>query len=132
MKKKLPTLLELGIIELMDDRIIVEVTNPEMKTAGGIIIPPVGAGGEEKQRIGIVIGTGPGERDYQTGLITRPMRVSPGERVMYGKYEGSDIFLEGRQYHVIRMMGIIARLTPETDEANSNPSNPPKVKADKN
>jgi chaperonin GroES len=132
MKKKLPTLLQLGIIELMDDRIVVEVTNPEVKTPGGIIIPPPSAGGEEKQRIGIVIGTGPGERDYQTGLITRPMKVAAGDRVMYGKYEGSEIFLEFRQYHVIRMMGIIARLIPETDEENSNPGNPPAAKADKN
>lgn len=103
--KNLPTLQELGFKKLFEDRILVRLEGSEQKSKGGIIL--VAPEGEEKQKIGIVIGHGPGEMDLDREKIIRPVEVQRGDRVMFGKYEGSELSLKGEAYYIIRQLGII-------------------------
>lgn len=113
MKKSLPTLDELGFEKLFEDRILVQLEKSEKVSKGGIIL----ATGEEdeKQKIGYVIGFGPGEFDDNREKIIRPVEVKRGDRVMFGKYEGSEIDLYGQEYYIIRQLGVIAVLKPEKE-----------------
>ena len=75
------------------DRVLVEPTPAELKTASGIIIPD---SAKEKSLTGKVIATGPGKVD-------EPMVVTPGDEVLYGQYSGSEIKLEGVTYMLMRV-----------------------------
>ncbi len=86
-----------GIIPL-HDRVIVQPAKAEEKTAGGIIIP--GTATEKPQR-GTVIAAGPGKKD-------EPVTVVPGDEVLYGKYAGTEINVEGKDYIIMRESDIIA------------------------
>ena len=69
----------------LHDRVIVKPAAAEEKTAGGIIIPDTA---KEKPQRGIVVAAGPGKKD-------EPMSVKSGDNVLYGKYAGTEISLEG-------------------------------------
>jgi chaperonin GroES len=86
-----------GIIPL-HDRVIVQPAKAEEKTAGGIIIPDTA---KEKPQKGIVIAAGPGKVD-------EPVTVVPGDEVIYGKYAGTEISVEGKDYVIMRESDIIA------------------------
>jgi chaperonin GroES len=118
--QNLPTLKDLGFEKLFEDRILVRLESSEQKSKGGLILmaPP----GEEKQRIGTVIGFGPGEYDDRREVCIRPIEVQIGDRVMFGKYEGSEISIQGREYYIIRMMGVIGLLSPAKDETAPAPT----------
>jgi chaperonin GroES len=82
----------------LHDRVIVKPAPAEEKTAGGIIIPDTA---KEKPQRGIVIAAGPGKKD-------EPMTVKNGDNVLYGKYAGTEISLEGTDYLIMRESDILA------------------------
>lgn len=114
MKRNLPHLHELGVKELLEDRILVQVVDSgEQKTKAGIILLDKDI--ENAPRKGIVIGTGPGEIDDRTGETIRAMKAKRGDYIMYGKYEGTEINFGGQEYHMVRMLGVMAFLIPPND-----------------
>ncbi|MES2480030.1 MAG: co-chaperone GroES [Bacteroidota bacterium] len=82
----------------LHDRVIVKADAAEQKTAGGIIIPDTA---KEKPQRGIVIAAGTGKKD-------EPMTVAVGDVVLYGKYAGTEISLEGVDYLIMRESDILA------------------------
>lgn len=80
------------------DRVIVEVAASEEKTASGIIIPDTA---KEKPQKGKVVAVGGGKKD-------EPMTVKVGDSVLYGKYAGTEISVEGKEYLIMRESDIFA------------------------
>jgi len=92
-------------IRPLSDRIVVEPHEIESKTAGGIVIPDTAD--KDKPMRGKVIAIGNGK--YVDGKI-QPLQVKIGENVLYGKYAGTNIKLEGKEYLVMReedVMGVL-------------------------
>jgi chaperonin GroES len=82
----------------LHDRVIVKPAAAEEKTAGGIIIPDTA---KEKPQRGTVVAAGPGKKD-------EPMSVKSGDTVLYGKYAGTEISLDGSEYLIMRESDILA------------------------
>jgi chaperonin GroES len=82
----------------LHDRVIVKSAPAQEKTAGGIIIPDTA---KEKPVRGTVLAAGPGKKD-------EPMTVKEGDTVLYGKYAGTEISLEGEDYLIMRESDILA------------------------
>ena len=82
------------------DRVVVEPAEAEEKTAGGIIIPDTA---KEKPQKGSVVAVGPGKKD-------EPMTVKVGDTVLYGKYSGTEITLDGTHYLIMKESDIYATL----------------------
>lgn len=82
----------------LHDRVIVQAAAAEEKTASGIIIPD---SAKEKPQRGVVVAAGPGKAD-------EPMTVKAGDTVLYGKYSGTEIALEGEDYLIMRESDILA------------------------
>ena len=82
----------------LHDRVIVKADPAEQKTAGGIIIPDTA---KEKPQRGKVIAVGTGKKD-------EPMTVAAGDTILYGKYAGTEINLEGVEYLIMRESDILA------------------------
>jgi chaperonin GroES len=72
-------------IKPLADRVVIEPSQAEEKTSGGIIIPDTA---KEKPQKGVVVSVGPGKKD-------EPMTVKEGDLVLYGKYAGTEISIEG-------------------------------------
>ena len=85
-------------IQPLADRVIVESAAAEEKTAGGIIIPDTV---KEKPQRGKIIAVGSGKKD-------EPMTVKVGDNVLYGKYAGTEIQVEGNDYLIMRESDIFA------------------------
>ena len=89
----------------LHDRVVVEPLEEETKSAGGIIIPDTA---KEKPMQGKVVSTGPGARDDSGKLIA--LDVKKGDRVLYGKWSGTEVKLEGKTLLIMResdIMGVI-------------------------
>ena len=84
----------------LHDRVIVKPAAAEEKTAGGIIIPDTA---KEKPQRGTVMAAGPGKKD-------EPMTLKVGDSVLYGKYSGTEISVEGKDYLIMRESDIFAVL----------------------
>jgi chaperonin GroES len=82
----------------LHDRVIVKPAAAETKTAGGIIIPDTA---KEKPQKGIVLAAGPGKKD-------EPVTVKAGDSVLYGKYAGTEITVDGEDYLIMRESDILA------------------------
>jgi chaperonin GroES len=82
----------------LHDRVIVKPAAAEEKTAGGIIIPDTA---KEKPQRGTVIAAGPGKKD-------EPVTVKKGDTVLYGKYAGTEISIEGDDFLIMRESDILA------------------------
>lgn len=82
----------------LHDRVIVKPAPAEEKTAGGIIIPDTA---KEKPQRGTVVAAGPGKKD-------EPTTVKAGDTVLYGKYAGTEVSLEGNDYLIMRESDILA------------------------
>ena len=87
-------------IKPLADRVIVEVSPAEEKTASGLIIPDTA---KEKPQRGKVIAVGVGKKD-------EPLTVKIGDSVLYGKYAGTEITIEGKEYLIMRESDIFAIL----------------------
>ena len=91
----------------MQDRIIVKRVDEETKTAGGIFIPDTA---KEKPQQGEVVAVGKGKKG-EDGKVT-PLDVKAGDRVLFGKYAGTEIKLEGQDYLIMReddILGVIEK-----------------------
>lgn len=82
----------------LHDRIIVKPAPAEEKTAGGIIIPDTA---KEKPQRGTVIAAGPGTKDS-------PITVKKGDTVLYGKYAGTEISIDGQDLLIMRESDVFA------------------------
>ena len=89
----------------LHDRVVVEALEQEEKTAGGIIIPDTA---KEKPMQGKVVAAGPGARG-DNGEIA-PLDVKAGDRVLYGKWSGTEVKVDGKDLLIMResdIMGIL-------------------------
>ena len=89
----------------LHDRVLIRRVEEEEKTGGGIIIPDTA---KEKPMQGMVMAAGPGLRD-ETGRI-QPLDVSKGDRVLFGKWSGTDIKIEEEELVIVKesdIMGIV-------------------------
>lgn len=82
----------------LHDRVVVKPAPAEEKTAGGIIIPDTA---KEKPQRGTVVAAGPGKKD-------EPTLVKVGDVVLYGKYAGTELQLDGGDYLIMRESDILA------------------------
>lgn len=92
-------------IKPLGDRVLVKADVAEEKTSSGIIIPDTA---KEKPQQGEVIAVGAGKVENGTKI---DMSVKPGDKVLYGKYAGTEVTLDGEEYLIMResdIMGIIA------------------------
>ena len=92
-------------IRPLQDRILVKRVDEEEKTSGGIIIPDTA---KEKPQQGIVVAAGPGKAG-EDGKV-RPLDVRKGDKVLFGKYSGTEITLEGDEHLIIREEDVLAVL----------------------
>ena len=89
----------------LHDRVVVRRLTAEEKTAGGIIIPDTA---KEKPMEGEVIAVGPGARDEAGKLV--PLDVKDGDRILFGKWSGTEVKLDGEELLIMKesdIMGII-------------------------
>ena len=92
----------------LHDRVIVKRLDQETKTASGIVIPESAA---EKPDQGEVIAVGPGKRDNDGKRIEPDLKV--GERVLFGKYSGQQVKVDGNELLVLRGEDIVAVVTQQ-------------------
>ena len=81
----------------LQDRILVERVESEEKTAGGIILPD---SAKEKPQQGKIVAVGPGKRDESGKII--PPEVKVGDRILFGKYTGTEIKIDAIDYIIMR------------------------------
>jgi chaperonin GroES len=92
----------------LGDRVLVRRVEEEEKTRGGIIIPDTA---KEKPQEGEVIAVGPGARD-ETGKI-QPLDVKTGDRILFGKWSGTEVKLDGEDLLIMKESDILGVLEPE-------------------
>jgi chaperonin GroES len=85
-------------IKPLADRVVVKAAEAETKTAGGIIIPD---SAKEKPQKGTVVAVGPGKKD-------EPTSVKVGDSILYGKYSGTEVTIDGTEYLIMRESDIFA------------------------
>ena len=90
----------------LHDRVIVKPAAAEEKTAGGIIIPDTA---KEKPQKGTVVAVGPGKYAEQTGNLI-PLKQKIGDKILYGKYSGSEISVDGEDYLIMRASDILMKV----------------------
>jgi len=93
-------------IRPLQDRVIVKRIESEQKTAGGIIIPDTA---QEKPQEGEVVAVGPGGRDENGKIIQ--LDVKKGDRVLFGKWSGTEVKVEGQDLLIMKesdIMGVLA------------------------
>ena len=89
----------------LHDRVVVRRIESEAKTAGGIIIPDTA---KEKPQEGEIIAVGPGGRDEAGKLV--PLDVKVGDRILFGKWSGTEVKLDGTEYLIVKedeILGIL-------------------------
>jgi chaperonin GroES len=94
-------------IKPLSDRVVVLRIEEEQKTSGGIIIPDTA---KEKPQEGKVIAVGPGKVDDDGKIL--PMAVKKGDRILFGKYAGNEIQIDGVEHLIMReddILGIIEK-----------------------
>ena len=92
----------------LGDRVLVKRVEEEEKTRGGIIIPDTA---KEKPQEGEVIAVGPGARD-DSGKV-QPLDVKVGDRILFGKWSGSEVKLDGEDLLIMKESDILGVLVPE-------------------
>lgn len=85
-------------VKPLSDRVLILPNPAEEKTAGGLIIPDTA---KEKPLAGKVVAVGPGTSDVK-------MEVSVGDKVLYGKYAGTEIHIDGEDYLIMKQADIMA------------------------
>ena len=89
----------------LHDRVVVRRLEAEEKTAGGIIIPDTA---KEKPMEGEIVATGPGARD-ETGKLV-PLDVKEGDRILFGKWSGTEVKLDGEDLLIMKESDILGVL----------------------
>ncbi len=90
-------------IKLLADRVVVKPAPAEEKTKGGIILPDTA---KEKPVQGEVVAVGPGRVSDDGKKI--PMEVKKGDKVLYGKYSGTEVTIDGEEYLIMRESDLFA------------------------
>jgi len=92
-------------IKPLSDRVVVEPAEAEEISAGGIILPDTA---KEKPQQGTVVAVGPGK--YSDGGTLIEMTVKKGEKVLFGKYSGTEVTIDGIEYVIMRESDLLATL----------------------
>jgi len=98
----------------LGDRVVVRRVEEEAKTKGGIIIPD---NAKEKPQEGEVIAAGPGGRDERGERI--PMDVQTGDRILFGKWSGSEVKIDGEDLLIMKESDILGVLDPIVAQAKA-------------
>ncbi len=96
-------------LQPLHDRIILEADAKEEKTAGGILLPDTA---KEKPQKGKVLAAGPGKKLDSGKLV--PMDVKVGDAILYGKYSGTEVTLDGKEYIILRQEDVLAVLQDQS------------------
>ena len=107
-------------LQPLDDRIVVKPGESEEKTASGLVIPDTA---KEKPQQGEVIAVGPGRRSDQTGEII-PIDVKVGDTVVYSKYGGTEITVDGEELLILSGRDVLAKIHPGKARSSSEPPHP--------
>jgi chaperonin GroES len=87
----------------LNDKVVIEKAEPETKTEGGIYLP---SSSQEKPLEGIIIATGPGPLNEKNER--QALQVKEGDRVLYSKYSGTEVKIEGRELLIMSEKDILA------------------------
>ena len=90
-------------IKPLGDKILVEVLEAEERTKGGIILPDTA---KEEKTEGKVISVGPG-KVLESGKV-QPLEVRAGDKVIFGKYSGDEIIIDGKKHKIIKETEVLA------------------------
>ncbi|MBQ9773553.1 MAG: co-chaperone GroES [Clostridia bacterium] len=90
-------------IKPLSDRVVVKLVEAEEKTKAGILLA---ASAQEKPQVAEVVAVGPGARDDNGKLI--PMEVKVGDKVITGKYSGTEVKMDGTEYTIVKQSDILA------------------------
>ena len=90
-------------IKPLADRVVVKLVEAEEKTKTGIFLT---ASAQEKPQIAEIVAVGPGARDDNGKLI--PMEVKVGDKVITGKYAGTEVKMDGNEYTIVKQSDILA------------------------
>jgi len=88
-----------------EDRVLVQPAKAEEKTSSGIIIPDTA---KEKPQRGTIVAVGPGKYAEQTGTLI-PLKQQVGDVVLYGKYAGTEVSVDGDDYLIMRASDILMK-----------------------
>ena len=91
-------------LQPLEDRIVVRPLEPEERTASGLVIPDTA---KERPQQGIVLAVGPGRRAESSGELL-PMAVSEGDRVVYSKFGGTEITVDGEDLLILAARDVLA------------------------
>jgi len=89
------------------DRVVVEAAPAETMTASGLYIPETA---QEKPQKGTVVAVGPGKYADLTGNLI-PLSVKIGDQVLYGKYSGQEVTIDGKEYLIMRESDLIGTIS---------------------
>ena len=92
-------------VQPLEDRVIVRALEAEEKTSGGIIIPD---NAKEKPQKGEIIAVGPGKINDQGKR--NEMSLKKGDKVLYGKYSGTEVKIDGDDYLILRESDVLAKI----------------------
>lgn len=90
----------------LEDRIIVEKHEPEEKTSGGILLPD---SAKEKPQEAIIVSVGPGKRSEKDGSIIPLENLKPGDKIIYPKYSGTEVKIDGKEYLILKASDVLAK-----------------------
>ena len=90
-------------IKPLSDRVVIKPAEPDEKVQGGIIIPDTA---KEKPQKGEIVAVGPGKASESGDII--PMSVKVGDTVLYGKYSGTEVTIDNKDYLIVRESDILA------------------------
>ena len=93
------------MLKPLDDRVVIKVDDSESKTAGGIVLPDRA---QEKQQRGAVVAVGPGKL-LDDGTRAKP-DVAVGDTILFGKYSGTEITVDGVEVIILRESDILAKV----------------------
>jgi chaperonin GroES len=93
-------------LQPLGDRLIVEPLEEEQTTVGGIVLPDTAL---EKPQRGTVIAAGPGAKNTESGELI-PLDVAVGDTVVFSKYGGTDIRVDGSDYLILRESDVLAKV----------------------
>jgi chaperonin GroES len=104
----------------LHDRVVVRRIDAEEKTAGGIIIPDTA---KEKPQEGEVVAVGPGARDDKG--VLQPLTLKAGERVLFGKWSGTEVKIDGEDLLIMKesdILGVLDGAKPQTAKGRHHTS----------
>ncbi len=90
-------------IKPLGDRVVVRPVEAEEKTKGGIILPDTA---KEKPVVGEIVAAGPGRKSEDGKIVSLDIKV--GDKVLYGKYSGTETSIDGKEYLIMRESDIFA------------------------